>query len=317
MVINLGFVEKKNSTVFILGGSGLLGSHCLKSFSENGWDVWTTYRSVRPPLGKAFHLDLLSISESNLVSFLEEARPNWIINCIAQTDVDFCQRFPEEARAINVEAVDRISSLILPWPCGLIHLSSDSVYGNGNPPHKEKADCCPLSIYAQTKLDSEKSAMGWKNGRLLLIRTAFYGINQLVDRGFLNWALEALNGNDQVFGYRDVRFSPISVASLVETMNELIESPRTGVINVGSRDGCTKYEFLLALKDMLNAKGSLVSVESKSMVRGAIRAPSAELSTKRLERWLGKAPPCWREDLQNYIVNLSKANLQKPMVSIQ
>ncbi len=316
MVRDRGFFEKKNLTVFILGGSGLLGSHCLKRFSEEGWDVWTTYRSVRPPLGKAFHLDLLNVSESDLVSLLEEARPDWIINCIAQTDVDFCQRFPEEARAINVEGVGRISSLCLPWSCGLIHLSSDSVYGNGSPPHQEESDCYPLSIYGQTKLDSENLATGWKNGRLLLIRTAFYGINQLADRGFLNWALEALNGTEQVFGYKDVWFSPISAASLVETMILFMKSPRTGVVNVGSRDGCTKYEFLLALKDILNAKGPLVAVESKNMARDAIRASSAELSTQRLERWLGKAPPCWREDLQNYIATQSKANLQRPMVSI-
>ena len=150
----------------------------------------------------------------------------------------------------------------------------------------------------------------------MLIRTAFYGINQLADRGFLNWALEALNGTEHVFGYKDVWFSPISAASLVETMILFMKSPRTGVVNVGSRDGCTKYEFLLALKDILNAKGPLVAVESKNMARDAIRASSAELSTQRLERWLGKAPPCWREDLQNYIATQSKANLQRPMVSI-
>jgi dTDP-4-dehydrorhamnose reductase len=48
-------------------------------------------------------------------------------------------------------------------------------------------------------------------------------------------------------GLDDVLFSPLSMATLVRMLPRMLASPRSGVFNLGSRDGMSKAAFEMAL----------------------------------------------------------------------
>jgi dTDP-4-dehydrorhamnose reductase len=101
----------------------------------------------------------------------------------------------------------------------LIHISTDSVYGNnGNKlemmPWKETDQLNPLSVYAQSKLDGERE-LEINQGPYIILRTAFYGINSYSTKSLLWWIIDNARNSRTMEGWENIFFSPISAWSLV------------------------------------------------------------------------------------------------------
>jgi len=79
-----------------------------------------------------------------------------LINCAALTNVDYCQTHPDEARAVNTDAVRRIAEICERKHARCIHISTDYVFdGIQRTPYTEVDAACPLSVYGETKRQGE------------------------------------------------------------------------------------------------------------------------------------------------------------------
>jgi dTDP-4-dehydrorhamnose reductase len=86
--------------LLILGGSGFLGSYLTKSQElADRFKITSTYYSHRSEQSGLTYLDCLDREE--VKKLLEQLRPKIVINCVALTDVDFCQLNPEISVEIN------------------------------------------------------------------------------------------------------------------------------------------------------------------------------------------------------------------------
>src|SRR6478609_10022643 len=80
--------------VFISGASGLLGSNCLKHFSEMGWDVIGSHLSYATDKTVFYNtLEPKHPENFDVIAF----QPNVIVHCGALTHVDYCETHPEES----------------------------------------------------------------------------------------------------------------------------------------------------------------------------------------------------------------------------
>jgi dTDP-4-dehydrorhamnose reductase len=118
--------------ILITGANGQLGNE-LKVVSKSfyGYDFIFT------------DVDTLDITNREQTSeFIEETKPDWIINCAAYTLVDKAETEPDKALLINAGAVKNITEVIKGSECRFIHISSDYVYdGNSNVPYKRICAC--------------------------------------------------------------------------------------------------------------------------------------------------------------------------------
>jgi UDP-glucose 4-epimerase len=179
----------KKQKILITGGSGFVGSHMVKIFSENGNEV-TIFDIMEPRFelnektifikGDIFNIDSLkSIMEKNDV----------VVHLIGLADSGDAQKNPQKSFLLNVvslqnilEAARAVGNKKIVFP------SSAAVYGiTEDLPIKENFQLQPTHIYSWHKVLCEKMIQAYQKN---------YGINYVILRFFNVYG----KGNEGVIG---------------------------------------------------------------------------------------------------------------------
>lgn len=297
--------------VLVLGSSGLLGWHCVQEANKRGFQCVGTYNSIVPQntLGKnlfiKFNVDKV---EECLKNYILEHNPSIVINTIANINLSDCEENLDLARTLNSNFVKKLVSVLeeQDFKPHLIHISTDSVYGNhisgDEQAWHEDSSKNPLSNYAKTKLESEELANQY-GGNTTILRTAFYGKNTFHElKGLFNWVL---NGAEkEINGWTNVFFSPVSALTLAKVIFDCYENSIVGTFNVGSPNGCSKYEFLKQSCHYLD-NNKIVNKMKHCSKENDIRPIDTRLNSERLMELLpGRLKP-WKHDLYEYILYIN------------
>jgi dTDP-4-dehydrorhamnose reductase len=279
-------------TVLILGGSGLLGSSLCCYLKTLDYIVFTLGRSIR----ESFVLD--PTDETLFLKVLNEINPEYVINLIAATDVDYCELNVEMAFRINALVPFVVSKVIAenfehsPY---FIQISTDQVYpGNGN--HNED-EVSPVNVYGLTKYTGELMA---RNLHMSIIRTNFFGKSlSFGKKSFSDWAVDLLQNNKPAILFEDVRFSALHMSSLCEIIHKMMLAKLTGIFNVGCRDGISKAEYILTLAKELKLSTSSVHIGSMLDAKFKARRPlDMTMKIGKLEKALGIDCPSIAEEIK-------------------
>jgi dTDP-4-dehydrorhamnose reductase len=121
----------------------------------------------------ATNRDMLDLSDPQAIRiFIDQTKPDIIINPAAYTKVDQAENESELASQINAAApqvlADKASELDIP----IIHFSTDYVFdGLKNEPYLENDKVNPQSVYGQTKWQGEEGVRNHK--KHIIIRTSW------------------------------------------------------------------------------------------------------------------------------------------------
>lgn len=228
--------------VLVTGAFGLLGTSLSRRLSAIGYEVLMHGQSRGALAGDlrdlAFGLELLKVT-----------RPNFIINLAASTDVDGCEKTPNSAYLTNAKIVENFAHNIewlvnnLGHKIHLIQISTDQVY-DGIGPHNEN-DISLTNYYAYSKYLGERAAI--KVGGTVL-RTNFFGVSECLSRSsFSDWIVRALESGETINAFEDIKFSPLSMFTLIDAIDLALKNPICGVFNLGSSNGMSKADFILFL----------------------------------------------------------------------
>ena len=221
--------------IVVTGTTGRLGSslcpylrqcgHTLLRLSRNsGYDILadlTDFRQVRQALDLA-HADT-------------------IINLAALTDVDTCEKYPQDAYQANTRIVENLARWISESAtgCHLVQISTDQVY-DGAGPHKEN-EARLTNYYAFSKYAGELAAL---NVDATVLRTNFVGRSQCPGRKTLSdWLVDSCRAGAAISIFDDVWFAPMDIKELIHLIERTVQTRRAGVFNLGSREGMTKADF--------------------------------------------------------------------------
>jgi dTDP-4-dehydrorhamnose reductase len=173
---------------------------------------------------------------------LDQLRPEKIINLIALTSVDECEKNPNKAILYNVRTLENIVAWIKEKSpeTYLIHISSDHVYNQKGPHREDNVDI--INTYANTKYYSEQVASEVKS---TILRTNFFGLHRLhSDRGFWNYITRSLKNNTHFSVSTEALFSPLYISTFCTYILTILKNPVPGVFNLGSRGGMSKGDFV-------------------------------------------------------------------------
>lgn len=148
--------------ILLLGGSGQLGSE------------------INASVKKIENIELLSPSKKELNiekrddfdNYLQNFKPNIVINSAAFTDVDGAEENKNLSDNINFKSVENIVLSLKDRDIFFIQISTDYVFGErGNPPYKSEDETSPVTFYGKSKQKAELSIL--KNlSNFIIIRTA-------------------------------------------------------------------------------------------------------------------------------------------------
>ena len=206
-----------------------------------------------------------------------------IINCIGLADVERCESEPFLANQLNNEVPKFLSKVSYDRNIKLVHISTDHFVANGSLLASEDSTINAVNNYGLTKLMGEKSVLDF-NKNSLIIRTNFFGHDYNKNNSLTDWLVSKLINNNQVYGFSDIYFSPVSINFLAEAVLEILKLKYSGVLNVSSNECISKYDFLVKVSKIFQLNSELIeSVKSNSIAGRVSRPKNMCLDNQKLE----------------------------------
>jgi dTDP-4-dehydrorhamnose reductase len=278
------------SRVLVTGSEGLLGRHLVPYLHSRGHEVVCHSRSG----ATEFCANLADESEAKRL--LDEVKAEVVVNLAALTDVDLCEREPQQAYLSNVRVVENLANWIRlsGQQAYLIQVSTDQVY-DGIGSHKE-TDICLSNTYGFSKYAGELAALSVPS---TVLRTNFFGPSRCKKRmSISDWLVNAMMQKQAVTVFDDVRFSPLSLASLEMLISIVIEQRQCGVYNLGSSGCMSKAEFAFLLGKTLKLPTDMLFAGKQADVKlEAFRPKNMSMNSRAFEAKFGVKLPTLRDEV--------------------
>ena len=280
----------------VTGASGLLGLNF--SLAVDGKDHQVTGVDFRNPLQWInFKMLQANLTESGAVDrILSEVKPDVVLHCAANANVDDCEKNPQAAEEVNSLLPGIIAESAKKHHARMIQISTDAVFDGKVGNYVESDTPNPLSVYAATKLGGEKAVLS-ANPDALVLRVNFYGWSITGKRSLAEWFAYNLAEKKQLKGFTDILFCPMMVLDLVDTMIEASEKGLKGLFHCVGSEIMSKYDFGVAIAKQFGFNPELISPASvEDGALAAARSPNLTI------RSLIFKPVC-----RNFITNIGTA----------
>ena len=229
--------------VLITGASGLLGSHLVRYFLNQKYNVIGTHgsRQLKVDFFKTEKLDLRDTN--SIANFILSHSPEVVIHSAAATDIDWCEKEIDECNVVNFLATKEVVKACKFMGSKLIYISTPSVFGSNasNKKLKEGDKLKPRSFYSKTKKNSEDLVLTYENS--VVVRLTPFGhspsLNHLTD-----WAISNSIKKNKIFGYTDSIFNPIFAGNVGFFLEKIISKNAKGALHLGCKNAISKFDFI-------------------------------------------------------------------------
>lgn len=232
-------------------GAGMLGTLYKEYFVQKGYEVTVITVDVR---------DVAAVRES-----LKDKKFDAVLNCVAKTDIDWCERNQQETLAVNTIGADTIGAACQEFGLYLVHISSGCIQESkvATQVWKETDEVSPVCFYAWTKVFADT---------LLLDRAKRKGLNVLIlrPRQLLTAKLSPRNALSKMLTYSKFIDTPNSctvVEDLLEVTENLIQKKATGIYNVANPGITSPYKIAIMLKEIIKPDMNIAMITKEELNR--------------------------------------------------
>ncbi|WP_447636129.1 dTDP-4-dehydrorhamnose reductase [Flavobacterium microcysteis] len=245
-------------------------------------------------------------SESETLSFLEETKAEYLVNCAAYTAVDKAETEVELADLVNHKAVGLLAKWSFENNCKLVHISTDYVFeGTSEIPLKENDQTNPQNEYGRTKLLGEIVCQE-NNPESIIIRTSWvyseFGAN------FVKTMLRLMGERESISVVNDQIGSPTYAKDLAEAIFKIIEAENwhPGIYNFSNEGEISWFEFALAIKEISGSSCDVKGIPSEAYPTPAKRPAYSLLDKTKIKEVYKINIPDYKSSLEKCLNNLSK-----------
>lgn len=137
--------------VAIFGASGLVGRSIRHFLSERSIDWIGTYNTSPFEGGHKVN----TTDELSLTHFLSENAITHCINCVAERNVDFCEKEWDKTFETNTLFASRLAYVCRENTIYFLHISTDYVFDGADPPYSPASPINPIQAYGRSKALAE------------------------------------------------------------------------------------------------------------------------------------------------------------------
>lgn len=288
--------------ILITGANGLLGQKIVEFCIARKIDFYATSAGEnRNPACPNSHYSVMDITAKGEVeNLIKRILPSHIIHTAAITNVDYCQLNPDECEKVNNEASIFLASICDRMNIHFQFLSTDFVFDGESGNYSEEDDVNPISIYGQSKANTERFLIESKNKNWSIIRTIIvYGKgNNLSRSNLIIWAKESLENSVEMKIIDDQYRAPTFVDDLANACIEVVLKGRTGVFNISGPITISIFEIVEKIAAHFNYSMSKVSrISSKELDQPAKRPPKTGFNLAKAKKELNYSPRTIEESL--------------------
>ena len=277
--------------IAVTGARGQLGAAVVGEFLP---------RHEVTALGRA---DLDITDGAAVGAAMARLRPEVIVNCAYNGDVDGAEDHPVEALRANAFGVRALARAASAADAALVHYSSDFVFdGKADRPYTEDDKPNPRSVYAVSKMLGEWFANDAPRAYVLRVESLFgRAPNGPPPKGSVAGILKTMLEGGEPTVFEDRTVSPTYVLDAARATRQLVEAgARPGLYHCVNSGHCTWLEFARELARQLGIEPRLKPVRMADVRLRAVRPQYCALSNAKLAS-AGIVMPSWQDGLHRYL----------------
>lgn len=261
----------------------LVGRHELLALGRGSWRHGPGAFEYRPcDLG-----DGHTVEEA-----LRDFRPAAVLHAGAFTDVDACERSPDEAYRVNLGGTEQVARACRDLKARLVAVSTDYVFDGEAGPYGEGAVPNPRGVYARTKrMGEEAASLIAKNCAVARVAVVYSGLPGSKET-FATSVVRKLSRGESVKAFSDQIVSPTLADNGAAMLLELLlEKDFVGVLHTSGATCLDRVDFAqrVARRFGLDPAG-IRPVKAADVALAAPRPLRGGLKVERAAALLSVAP---------------------------
>jgi dTDP-4-dehydrorhamnose reductase len=287
--------------VLLTGGTGQLGIELLRQPWPEGVRLHAPARA---------ELDLAD--PASVARMVASRRWDAVISSGAYTAVDRAESEVGAAWAVNALAPAILAKGAAEVGAPIVHLSTDYVFAGNKPdPYVEDDPVGPLGVYGASKEGGEQ-AVRTANPRHVILRTAWVVSPHRAN--FLKTMLRLGAEREELRVVADQHGCPTFAADLAAAIRTILlrlmadRGAPTGTFHFVNEGEASWAEFAAEIMAASGRAARVVPITTAEYPTPARRPANSRLSTEKLRRDWGIAPPPWRASLAAALAELKETS---------
>ena len=291
---------QKDTRVYIAGCGGMLGEAVYEYFSAR-CDVFAS--DIDP------NTDWLHVADvrdyAQMAKSVADFDPQLIINLAALTDLEYCEKNPDNAWATNALGAENLALIASKHDVPHVYISTAGIVDGAQDVYNDFDMPNPLSIYAKAKYHGELFVQRYLTRHFVFRAGWMMGGGPAKDKKFINKIFKQIKaGQKELFVVDDKLGTPTYTVSFARGIYKVVESELYGLYNQVCGGDCSRYDVavefvrLLGLAD--DIKVTKVSSEHFKTEYFAPRPPSEKLVNFKLDARGINFMPEWHDALAQY-----------------
>ncbi len=296
--------------LLLTGVSGLLGINFAQEMMNEHEIIGVDRGKLTQAPFKVMKYDLLE--KDAVESILDQARPDWVVNCAALADLDICENDPDLAKRLNTDLPRQLARAARQRSIPFTHISTDAVFdGQKDGFYSEEDPPNPVGVYSKTKFDGEWAVLT-EHPYATVARVNFYGWSLSGRRSLAEFFHNNLTHNKSMSGFTDVLFCPMLVNDTSRTLLKMFNHGLKGLYHLVGPQAMSKYQFGVEIARRFQMRESDITPKSVSFAGLlAKRSNNLWLSTRKLSTDLGTDLPDFSTGLEEFYTQFSQGYPQK------
>lgn len=290
----------KETKVYIAGCGGMLGEAVYEYFNARASVLATDIDQNTDWLDYADVRDYAQMHES-ITTF----GPDLIINLAALTDLEYCEKDPDNAWATNALGAENVALIASKLDVPIVYICTAGIVDGKQDVYNDFDAPNPLSIYAKAKYHGEMFVQRNNQQHFIFRAGWMMGGGPQKDKKFINKIYQQIKaGQKELFVVDDKLGTPTYTVSFARGIFKVVESGLFGLYNQVCGGDCSRYDVavefvkLLGLEDEI--KVTKVSSDHFKTEYFAPRPPSEKLVNFKLDRRNINFMPDWHDALRDY-----------------
>ena len=275
--------------VLITGGTGQLGSALLRT----------------APAVDCFAPDRQQLNLTDFDALWAQVKlfkPDLIIHAAAMTDVDGCEREPDEAWRVNALSTQNLAAAANEIGARMVYVSTNFVFdGDADQPYHEFASTGPISVYGASKLAGEVAVRALCP-RHFVVRTAM--VFDESGKNFVNTMLRLASSRSSLTVVSDQFGNPTYARDLAEAIWTLVEQPSYGTFHLTNSGAVSWFAWAVEIFRLAGVEMSVAPIPASAYKRAA-RPPRNGALANLAAASRGIELPAWHDALARCISNRS------------
>ena len=280
--------------ILVTGANGMLAQEVKKQLKDGNELICTDVE------------DLDITNEEQVMKYITDLKPEYIINCAAYTAVDKAETAGEIVEKINADGPANLAKAAKANGATLVHVSTDYVFGGNlslEKDYSEEDSKEPVTAYGITKLHGEEKIQE-NCDKYYIFRTAWlYGKG---GNNFVKTMTKLGQDRDELNVVCDQHGSPTYAVDLANIIKQSINKKIPyGIYHATNEGYTTWYDFTKEIfaEQGIECKVNPVTTQEyidMMKITQAKRPLNSQLSKKKLEAQ-GITIPEWKDGLKRYL----------------